>query len=177
MLDKVLVVDDSDLIHNMYKLMLKKYRGCAVLKALNGQEALDKLADESVDLILLDINMPVMNGIQFLETIQKNNIEVIKCYEMSHAELAIGFTFFNIVIADIRLTGVLGREGLELLPYINEKSPGTKTIIMTGYDSEEIRQEAYERGAFHYFEKPIDLEELSAKLEEAGISGPDTDKI
>jgi two-component system chemotaxis response regulator CheY len=72
MLKKILVVDDSELIHNMYKLMMKKYAGCKLVKALNGKEALDQLAQENdFDLILLDINMPVMNGIQFLETLRK----------------------------------------------------------------------------------------------------------
>jgi len=74
MLNKVLVVDDSELIHNMYRLIMKKYRGCRLTKAMNGKEALDKLAvDDDFDLILLDINMPIMNGIQFLETIKQKN--------------------------------------------------------------------------------------------------------
>ena len=68
MLRKILTVDDSALIHKMYRFFLKKYRGCVVVSAKNGREALDKLATESdFDLILLDINMPIMNGIQFLE--------------------------------------------------------------------------------------------------------------
>jgi len=71
MLKKVMVVDDSELIHNMYRLILKKYRGCTLIKAMNGKEALDKLTvEEGVELILLDINMPIMNGLQFLETIK-----------------------------------------------------------------------------------------------------------
>ncbi|QWV95734.1 response regulator [Geomonas oryzisoli] len=67
MLNKVLVVDDSALIHQMYHLVLARYR-CQVLDAKNGQEALDILAQQDdVQLVLLDINMPVMNGVQFLE--------------------------------------------------------------------------------------------------------------
>jgi two-component system, chemotaxis family, chemotaxis protein CheY len=74
MIKKVLVVDDSELIHNMYRLILRKYEGCAIVKAMNGREGLDQLAvEENVDLILLDINMPVMNGLQFLETMRKND--------------------------------------------------------------------------------------------------------
>lgn len=72
MLKKILVVDDSELIHNMYRLILKKYEGCTMLKAMNGREGLDQLAvEDGVELILLDINMPVMNGLQFLEAVQK----------------------------------------------------------------------------------------------------------
>lgn len=72
MIKKVLVVDDSELIHSMYKLILKKYPGCETLKAMNGKEALDVLEkDSAVDIILLDINMPIMNGIQFLEVAKK----------------------------------------------------------------------------------------------------------
>ena len=67
MLKKILVVDDSSLIHQMYRLVLNRYN-CGVVDAMNGQEALDILAVQGdVDLILLDINMPVMNGLQFME--------------------------------------------------------------------------------------------------------------
>lgn len=67
MLKKILVVDDSALIHQMYRLVMSRY-SCTIVDAMNGQEALDILAvHKDVDLILLDINMPIMNGVQFLE--------------------------------------------------------------------------------------------------------------
>jgi two-component system chemotaxis response regulator CheY len=67
MLRKVLVVDDSALIHQMYRLVLNRYN-CTIADAMNGQEALDVLAVQAdIELILLDINMPVMNGLQFME--------------------------------------------------------------------------------------------------------------
>src|SRR6266567_429784 len=67
MLKKILLVDDSALIHQMYRLVLARYR-CEILAAKNGQEALDLLAvHNDIQLVLLDINMPVMNGVQFLE--------------------------------------------------------------------------------------------------------------
>jgi len=72
MLSKVLVVDDSELIHNMYRLIMKKYSGCTLTKAMNGKEALDKLAiQDDFDLILLDVNMPIMNGLQFLKIVKQ----------------------------------------------------------------------------------------------------------
>ena len=74
-LKKLLIVDDSQLIHNMYRLVLNRYQDCKVVDAMNGLEALDILSTESdFDIILLDINMPVMNGIQFMEKIHKENL-------------------------------------------------------------------------------------------------------
>ncbi len=74
-LSKILIVDDSQLIHSMYRLVLNRYNGCRIVDAMNGLEALDVLSRESdFDLILLDINMPVMNGIQFMEKIKTENI-------------------------------------------------------------------------------------------------------
>lgn len=67
MLKKVLVVDDSSLIHQMYRLVLLRYK-CDIVDAMNGQEALDIITlQQDIQLILLDINMPVMNGVQFME--------------------------------------------------------------------------------------------------------------
>jgi len=70
MLKKVLVIDDSALIHQMYKMVLMRYR-CPIVNAINGQDGLDKLAKHpDVNLILLDINMPVMNGIEFIKKVR-----------------------------------------------------------------------------------------------------------
>ena len=74
-LSKILIVDDSQLIHSMYRLVLNRYKNCKIVDAMNGLEALDVLSRENdFDLILLDINMPVMNGLQFMEKIKKENL-------------------------------------------------------------------------------------------------------
>src|SRR5512133_3757904 len=67
MLKKNMIIDDSALIHQMYRLVMSRYK-CQIVDAMNGQEALDMLAlQDDIQLILLDINMPVMNGLQFFE--------------------------------------------------------------------------------------------------------------
>lgn len=67
MLNKILIVDDSAVVHSMYKFMLHRYN-CEIVDAMNGQEALDILATRSgIQLVILDINMPVMSGLQFME--------------------------------------------------------------------------------------------------------------
>jgi DNA-binding response OmpR family regulator len=63
---KILVVDDEpDLISTVeYRL---KFADCQVVTASNGQEGLERAAAEKPDLILLDTNMPVMDGHEMLQ--------------------------------------------------------------------------------------------------------------
>jgi CheY-like chemotaxis protein len=66
---KVLVVDDEpDLVSTVeYRL---KFANCCVVTATNGQEGLQQAAAEKPDLILLDTNMPGMNGHEMLERLR-----------------------------------------------------------------------------------------------------------
>ncbi len=62
---RILVVDDDSMNLVRTKMILGKYYD--VLFAESGEEALDKLKSEKVDLVLLDIEMPRMNGIETFE--------------------------------------------------------------------------------------------------------------
>lgn len=71
MIKKVLVVDDSALVHQMYKMVLMRYK-CNVVNALNGQDGLNQLEKHpDANLILLDINMPLMNGLEFIKKVKE----------------------------------------------------------------------------------------------------------
>lgn len=94
---------------------------------------------------------------------------VITSNRMEEAEEALSRYTFDLVIADIRLSGMEGMEGLELLSYIKQISPKTEVIIMTAYGSDEMREEAKKRGAFHYYEKPIDIPNLLNKIQTLNI--------
>ena len=65
---KILVVDDSKLMHKMYEVMLRQY---PLVYAADGRQALDRLQEHGdVDLVLLDINMPYMDGLEFLDRLR-----------------------------------------------------------------------------------------------------------
>jgi putative two-component system response regulator len=66
---KVLVVDDDFINRKLLQTLLKKNpKVTEIVEAENGSDALDKLKkDPTVDLILLDIMMPVVDGIEFLK--------------------------------------------------------------------------------------------------------------
>jgi two-component system chemotaxis response regulator CheY len=70
---KVLVVDDSKLMQKMYEVMLRQY---ALVYASDGRQALERLREhDDVDLVLLDVNMPNMNGLEFLAHLRANGGE------------------------------------------------------------------------------------------------------
>ena len=68
----ILLVDDEDSIHLLYREELEE-EGYKVHSAFTGEEALEKLDKLAVDLIILDINMPGMNGIEVLRRMKEIN--------------------------------------------------------------------------------------------------------
>ncbi len=67
----VLVVDDDDMNLKMAEIILKKVGKYDVLLASSGLQCIDVMQRHSVDLVLLDIKMPIMDGIKTLELIRK----------------------------------------------------------------------------------------------------------
>lgn len=61
----VLIVEDEQALNNAYQIILRT-AGYNVRVAYNGQEALDSAAEVEPTLILLDLRMPLMDGIEFL---------------------------------------------------------------------------------------------------------------
>ncbi|MFH1413562.1 MAG: response regulator, partial [Candidatus Omnitrophota bacterium] len=70
MAKKILVIDDEELIVKSLRKLLEK-NGFIVFIAKNGQDALAILEDEIFDLIVADIRMPGMNGVETISNIQK----------------------------------------------------------------------------------------------------------
>ena len=63
---RILVVEDDIDLNNAYCIILR-HQGHEVVSAFDGQEALKKLANFKPNLILLDLLMPVMGGLEFLQ--------------------------------------------------------------------------------------------------------------
>lgn len=73
----VLICDDSALMRNLIGRIIDETQGLKVVgKAQNGQDLLDKIPELKPDVILLDIEMPVMNGVEFLKERKKQRIDV-----------------------------------------------------------------------------------------------------
>lgn len=71
----ILIVEDEPMLLKAYQVRLGN-EGFSISTATNGKEALEILSTLQPDLIITDIVMPVMNGIQFLQELQKRGIPV-----------------------------------------------------------------------------------------------------
>ncbi len=77
---KILLADDSTIMRMVISLHLKRFTGAKITEAVNGQEALVKLTQEKFDLLLTDINMPEMNGIELVRHVRtglKSDIPIV----------------------------------------------------------------------------------------------------
>ncbi|MDD3473823.1 MAG: response regulator [Syntrophaceae bacterium] len=114
---KVLLVDDEeDFVHTLVKRLTR--RKLNVSYALSGREALKTISENTPDVVVLDVKMPDMDGIETLKHIKTIN------------------------------------------PYI-------EVIMLTGHANVEVAIRGMELGAFDYLMKPIEIDELLYKLQDA----------
>jgi len=115
-LNVLFVDDETDFLDTVLKRMKK--RDVNVTGAESGEKALELLEREPVDVLVLDVRMPGMDGIQALREIKKNH-------------------------------------------------PLVEVIMLTGHASMEVAIEGMELGAFDYLMKPVDIDELLYKIQDA----------
>jgi two-component system chemotaxis response regulator CheY len=66
----VMVIDDSKTVRNYHGAILKGL-GMKIVEAENGMEALEKSLGAEIDLYLVDVNMPIMDGYSFIKALRK----------------------------------------------------------------------------------------------------------
>jgi len=115
-LNVLFVDDETDFLDTVLKRMKK--RQVNVTGVESGEKALELLEREPVDVLVLDVRMPGMDGIQALRQIKKDH-------------------------------------------------PLVEVIMLTGHASMEVAIEGMELGAFDYLMKPVDIDELLYKIQDA----------
>ncbi len=81
--------------------------------------------------------------------------------EWEEAEALLCSRRYDLVISDLRLTGFGGTEGLEIIGFVHQRWPDTRVIILTGFGSLEVEEEAKRRGVDAFLHKPMPLPELA----------------
>lgn len=114
---RILIADDEDVIRFVLHEALQK-EGYEIEEAAHGEEAVLKVRNTSFDLVILDIKMPRMDGIEALKEIQKID-------------------------------------------------PGMPVVMITAYGNSKIAMQAVREGAYDYFNKPFDVNEIRIVIKRA----------
>ena len=69
---KVLIVEDSPTMRQLLAFSLKRLRGVEIVEARDGVEGLKKVSQDTFDLALIDINMPLMDGLKLVRLIRSD---------------------------------------------------------------------------------------------------------
>lgn len=96
---RVLIIDDDKVLQDLLALYLK-VEGFKVLKAADGRDGLQRLRDERVDLVLLDLMMPAMDGMAFVRALKET--------ESPPRVLVLSAAGFGLIDRDLRAAGVRG---------------------------------------------------------------------
>ena len=114
---KILLVDDESDVTRILSKRLGR-RGYECETAANGQEAVDAMGQFAFGVIIMDVKMPVMDGMSALQI-------------------------------------------------IHSRWPKTQVILLSGHADMQLAVQAMSEGAFGYLMKPVDIDELLFKIEDA----------
>jgi len=112
----LLVDDEAEFIDTLGKRLAR--RGLNVILAYRGQEALDAAQAHDIDVVVLDVKMP-------------------------------------------------GMDGIECLQRLKQLKPGIEVLMLTAHANVEVAMRGMELGAFDYLMKPVELDDLIYKIQDA----------
>ena len=118
----------------------------------------------SARILVVDDEEPILAAVR--EYFEPLGYGVDCARELEEAEALLAHVRYALLIADLRLTGSQSAEGLELIRFVRERSPWTRTILLTGFGSVEVETEALGRGVDAFLQKPQPLAHLASIAEE-----------
>ncbi len=119
----------------------------------------DSGAKPRIKLLVIDDEEPILFAVK--EYLGALGFEVDGASEAEEAEALLTHVRYGLVIADLRLSGIHGTEGLRIVSYARERCPWARIIVLTAYGSPEVEKEAYRLGADRFLHKPMPLPDLA----------------
>jgi len=119
-----------------------------------------KLADATTDRILIvdDEELIVMAMRKYFQGL---GYEVDAAYELEEAQALLANYKYDLVIADLRLTGIGGVEGLQIVADVHQRCPNTRVMLLSAFGTPEIERESFNRGADVFLQKPKAMMEIA----------------
>jgi DNA-binding NtrC family response regulator len=106
----------------------------------------------------------------FKKLLQTPGVYVDTAESIEDVKFLVTDKYYDAVIADLRLSGVSGEEGLEVIRFVKERNPKTKCILITAFGNQDVMSRAYNLGAAFYFEKPVSANLIKDALKNLGVS-------
>ena len=117
---------------------------------------------DAIQVLLVD------DEVDFLETLmkrmKKRNVDITGVESGEEALLTLDQDRVDVVVLDVRMPGM---DGIEALREIKRRHPLVEVIMLTGHANTEVAVQGMELGAFDYLMKPMDIDELLYKVEDA----------
>lgn len=107
--------------------------------------------------------------IAFKKLLESPELEVDIAETLEDAQELLNTRSYQAVIADLRLSGIAGEEGLEIIRYVKERDPETQIILITAYGNQDVMKRACSLGASFYFEKPVSTNVIKDALKNMGV--------
>jgi DNA-binding NtrC family response regulator len=117
---------------------------------------------EVIKLLLVD------DELEFLQTLikrmKKRNVDASGVNSGEEALSHLSLNPADVVVLDVKMPGM---DGIETLREIKKRMPLTEVIMLTGHANLEVAMEGMECGAFDYLMKPINIDDLLYKVQDA----------
>lgn len=118
---------------------------------------------ESQFVLLLDDDILITEGLA--AGLERPGRTVVTCNDIESAELIVERFQPSHIVADIRISGQFGFEGLDLIRHAKRHAPESRVILISGNAPEDLQMEASQRGAVAFLQKPFTVEELDSMLD------------
>jgi two-component system response regulator PilR (NtrC family) len=86
---------------------------------------------------------------------------VDSAHELEEAQALLAHRTYDLVIADLRLTGIGGVEGLQIVADVHQRCANTRVMLLSAFGTPEIERESYNRGADAFLHKPKAMMEIA----------------
>lgn len=98
-----------------------------------------------------------------------DRVEVATCTNVEDAIELLQSHDYEAVVTDLRFGDSENQGGLDLLHHLREHRATTPVILATGYGNDQIKEKVLSLGVYAYFDKPVQIHEILACLQDLGI--------
>ena len=126
-------------------------------------------------ILLVDDDPNIMEALSM--TLERAGRTLILCADVESAEIALTRFPVTHLVTDVQFSGRFRFEGLHFMERVHAHAPKCRVILITGYATDDLREEARRQGASAVLSKPFDTEDLESALGERELPEGDYEVI